>query len=108
MESLSVRPGCVLVDGNRSRGLEEYTVSTLVGGDGKSASIAAASILAKVSRDRLMRELALSYPGYGLEIHKGYPTKAHVEALRRLGPAQIHRTTFLKKILSMPDREGGA
>ena len=70
----------------------------VIGGDGKCASIAAASVLAKVTRDRLMRELAEKYPQYGFEKHKGYGTKAHVEALRLYGPCEIHRPSFLKKL----------
>ena len=71
----------------------------VVKGDAKSPSIAAASILAKVSRDRVMLEYAKQYPEYQFEKHKGYGTKAHVEALRAFGPSPIHRRTFLKKIL---------
>ena len=67
---------------------------TLVGGDDRCVSIAAASILAKVSRDRMMAEYDLLYPGYGLSEHKGYPTRGHLEAIRRLGPSPIHRRTF--------------
>ena len=67
-------------------------------GDGKSASIAAASILAKVSRDRYMLEMAEQYPEYAFEQHKGYPTKLHYERLRQYGPCPIHRLTFLKKL----------
>ena len=66
----------------------------LVKGDSKSFSIAAASVIAKVTRDRLMLRLAEEYPGYGLEVHKGYPTKKHVEALKRLGPSAVHRRSF--------------
>ncbi len=87
-----------LVDGNRDPGLGVDT-RCVVGGDGKSASIAAASILAKVSRDRLMCELALQYPQYGFEIHKGYPTQKHREAILRWGPSPVHRKSFLKKLL---------
>ena len=70
----------------------------LVGGDGKSASIAAASILAKVSRDRYMEKMAALYPQYEFERHKGYPTKRHYELLRQYGPCPIHRRSFLKKL----------
>jgi ribonuclease HII len=70
---------------------------TVVKGDSRSANIAAASVLAKVTRDEYMEKMALEYPGYGFEIHKGYGTKAHYEALRNLGPSPIHRKTFLKK-----------
>ncbi len=94
---LSVTPDISIIDGNRSAGIE-YPNVTLVGGDGKSANAAAASILAKVTRDRFMREMAERYPGYGFEKHKGYPTRAHYEAIRRLGPSEIHRRTFLRKM----------
>lgn len=86
-----------LIDGNRSRGIS-IANETVVKGDGKSASIAAASILAKVSRDRYMREMAERYPRYGFERHKGYPTKLHYERLREYGPCEIHRKTFLKNL----------
>ena len=70
----------------------------MVKGDSLSASIAAAAILAKVTRDDLMVSMAQQYPGYGFEVHKGYGTKAHYEALQKLGPSPIHRMTFLKKL----------
>lgn len=95
---LSLRPGLVLVDGNKAPALELPT-KTIVKGDSLSASIAAASILAKVERDRLMKKLGEKYPDYGLEKHKGYGTKMHVEAIKRHGPAKVHRKSFLKKIL---------
>ena len=90
---LSVKPDFVLVDGNAriSLAVEQRTV---VGGDDRCASIAAASIVAKVTRDRLMRELETEYPGYGFSRHKGYPSKEHRESLRRLGPCPIHRKSF--------------
>jgi len=96
IEQLEVRPQLALIDGNRSIdfGVEAQTV---VHGDSLSASIAAASILAKVTRDDYMLEMAEKYPGYGFEIHKGYGTKAHYEALRNKGASPIHRITFLKK-----------
>ena len=72
-------------------------LETVIGGDGRSASIAAASVLAKVTRDDYMLEMAATYPQYGFEIHKGYGTKAHYAALTKLGPSAIHRMTFLKK-----------
>ncbi len=93
---LSVKPELALIDGNRQRDFG-LPVETVVKGDSLSASIAAASILAKVSRDDLMLELAQQYPGYGFEIHKGYGTKAHYEALGRLGASPIHRMSFLKR-----------
>ena len=84
-----------LIDGNRNDGIECKSIC-VVGGDGKSASIAAASILAKVSRDRYMIEMAKKFPGYGFEKHKGYGTKLHYEKLKELGPCEIHRKTFLR------------
>ena len=85
-----------LIDGNREKDFG-LPVMTVVKGASRSANIAAASILAKVTRDELMEALAEEYPQYGFEIHKGYGTKAHYEALRTYGPSPIHRMTFLKK-----------
>lgn len=85
-----------LIDGNRETDFG-LPVRTVVKGDSLSANIAAASILAKVTRDDIMLEMAEKYPGYGFEIHKGYGTKAHYEALRQHGPCAIHRMSFLKK-----------
>ena len=85
-----------LIDGNRARDFG-MAVRTVVKGDSLSANIAAASVLAKVTRDDLMMELAKEFPGYGFEVHKGYGTKAHYAALTELGPCAIHRMTFLKK-----------
>ena len=93
---LSVKPELALVDGNRSADFG-VNVETVVHGDSLSASIAAASVLAKVTRDDYMLEMARQYLGYGFEVHKGYGTKAHYEALRQLGASQIHRMSFLKK-----------
>ena len=93
---LCVKPELALVDGNRAADFGVPT-QTVVHGDSLSASIAAASVLAKVTRDDLMLEMARIYPGYGFDIHKGYGTKAHYEALRALGASPIHRMTFLKK-----------
>ena len=97
VRGLSVKPDLALVDGNRAPDLD-CPLETAVKGDGKSASIAAASILAKVSRDRYMLEMAKEYPQYAFEKHKGYPTKLHYERLREYGPCPIHRLTFLKKL----------
>ena len=97
IEQLSVKPELALVDGNRATDFG-VPVETVVKGDSRSASIAAASILAKVTRDDLMLEMAQTYPEYGFEIHKGYGTKAHYEALAQHGPCPIHRMTFLKKL----------
>ena len=93
---LSLRPDIALIDGNRAKDFG-LPVQTVVHGDSLSANIAAASVLAKVTRDNYMTEMAKTYPGYGFEIHKGYGTKAHYEALRTYGPCGIHRSTFLKK-----------
>lgn len=90
IETLSVAPALALVDGNYRFELP-CEVTTVVGGDGKSKSIAAASILAKVARDRLMVEMDARYPGYGFASHKGYHADVHVEALHTLGPCEIHR-----------------
>lgn len=98
MDALSVKPGLALVDGNRMPALGVDT-RLLVKGDSLSASIAAASILAKVSRDRLMCEIAGIYPQYGFEKHKGYGTAFHRECLKKYGPCSVHRKSFLKKIL---------
>lgn len=96
VEKLSVKPDFVLVDGNRDPSLGIPTL-TVVKGDAKCANVAAASILAKVTRDRFMEEMDAKYPGYGFAIHKGYGTKAHYAALTEKGPSEIHRLTFLKK-----------
>ena len=96
LEQLKVRPDLALIDGNREKDFG-IPVETVVKGDSLSASIAAASILAKVTRDDIMIAMAQEHPGYGFEIHKGYGTKAHYKALQNLGPSPIHRMTFLKK-----------
>ena len=98
VKGLSVQPDFVLIDGNRIQGMA-LPHETVVKGDAKSISIAAASILAKVSRDRYIKEIAVRYPQYGLEKHKGYGTREHIAALRQYGPCPIHRKSFLKKIL---------
>ena len=90
-------PFLALIDGNRNDGIN-YNSVCIVGGDGKSASIAAASILAKVNRDRHMIKMAELYPQYEFEKHKGYGTKLHYEKLQQYGVSEIHRTTFLKKL----------
>ena len=96
LAQLSVKPELALIDGNRAKDFG-LPVQTVVHGDSLSASIAAASVLAKVTRDDYMLRMAEEYPGYGFEIHKGYGTKAHYAALTELGPCPIHRMTFLKK-----------
>lgn len=95
-EALSVKPDAVFVDGNRSPKFE-IPEKLIVKGDSLSANIAAASILAKVTRDRLMEQYAETYPQYGFEVHKGYGTKRHYEALSAYGASPIHRRSFLKK-----------
>ncbi|MCL2408057.1 MAG: ribonuclease HII [Oscillospiraceae bacterium] len=97
IEKLAVKPDIAMIDGNRNAGIHSRSVC-VVKGDTKSASIAAASILAKVSRDRYMADMAEKYPEYGFARHKGYPTKLHYEMLREYGPSDIHRLTFLKKM----------
>lgn len=96
LAQLSVQPSIALIDGNRETDFG-LPVKTIVKGDSLSANIAAASILAKVTRDDFMLEQAKLYPEYGFDVHKGYGTKAHYEALRKYGPCPIHRRTFLKK-----------
>ena len=96
MEQLSLRPSIALIDGNRETDFG-LPVRTIVKGDSLSANIAAASILAKVTRDRYMAQQDALYPQYGFGVHKGYGTKAHYEALRKFGESPIHRRTFLKK-----------
>ena len=101
VEGLSQKPDIALVDGNRVPPLDDnIAVETIVKGDGKSASIAAASILAKVSRDRYMLEMAEKYPQYQFEKHKGYGTKLHYEMLEKYGVSDIHRKSFLKRVLN--------
>ena len=96
LDQLTVKPDLALIDGNREKDFG-LPVKTVVKGDSLSANIAAASILAKVTRDNLMVEMAEKYPQYGFEIHKGYGTKAHYAALREHGASPVHRMTFLKK-----------
>lgn len=98
IDSLSVKPDLALIDGNQKphTDIEEVTV---IKGDAKSMSIAAASVLAKVSRDRFMLEMAEKYPQYEFARHKGYGTKLHYEKIAQYGVCDIHRRTFLKKIL---------
>jgi ribonuclease HII len=98
VEGLKIKADYALIDGNRLPPLDiksEYVIK----GDAKSMSIAAASILAKVSRDRLCYEYAEKYPQYGFDKHKGYGTKLHTQAIKEYGPCEIHRMSFLKKIL---------
>lgn len=94
---LSPQPELALIDGNRSTGIT-LPSRCVVKGDSRCADIAAASVLAKVSRDHYMLEMAEEYPEYGFERHKGYGTKLHYEAIRKYGPCPIHRPSFLKKL----------
>ncbi|MCI8649940.1 MAG: ribonuclease HII [Anaerotruncus sp.] len=104
---LSLQPALVLVDGNCDPKFPKgICCKTIVGGDGTSASIAAASILAKVARDRYMRELDVQYPAYRFAQHKGYGTKLHYEMLKEHGISPVHRRTFLKKLQPQEDADG--
>ena len=96
LDQLSVRPDLALIDGNRETDFG-LPVKTVVKGDSLSANIAAASILAKVTRDNIMIQMSEQYPEYGFEIHKGYGTKAHYAALTEHGASPVHRRSFLKK-----------
>ena len=96
IDQLNGQAGFAIIDGNRQKDFG-LPVMTVVKGDSRSANIAAASVLAKVSRDDLMLQMAETYPQYGFDVHKGYGTKAHYEALRNHGPSPIHRMSFLKK-----------
>ena len=98
VNGLSKKPDYVIIDGNSIKGME-LPHETVVKGDAKSISIAAASILAKVARDRYIDEMGKVYPEYGFENHKGYGTKAHTDAILKYGVCPIHRRTFLKKLL---------
>ena len=95
VNGLGIRPDILLVDGNDGIPFDNFESRYTVKGDAKSQTIAAASILAKVTRDRYMVELSEKYPGYGFEKHKGYGTKAHCEAIRALGVSEVHRKTFM-------------
>ncbi len=99
VEGLKTKPDYALIDGNQYPKIPFVAEETVVKGDAKSMSIAAASILAKVSRDRFMLHKAKEYPEYQFEKHKGYGTKLHYEMLKEFGPSPIHRMTFLKKFL---------
>jgi len=97
IEALDIKPDITLIDGNRDSGIRHNSIC-ITGGDGISASIAAASILAKVSRDKHMMEMANKYPQYAFDRHKGYGTKQHYEKLNEYGLSEIHRVSFLKKM----------
>ena len=96
IEKLPRKPDIALIDGNTTRDIK-VPARSIVGGDGKCACIAAASVLAKVTRDRLMLDMAKEYPQYAFEKHKGYGTRVHYAALEEYGPSPIHRMSFLKK-----------
>ena len=98
VDGLKIKPELALIDGNRLPPLD-IPAKDIVKGDGLSASIAAASILAKVSRDRYMKEQAEKYPEYQFDKHKGYGTELHIRLINEYGPCEIHRRSFLKKIL---------
>ncbi len=104
VDAMGACPDLVLVDGNRDPKLA-YSTRTVVKGDATSASIAAASILAKVTRDRYMVEMDQKYPQYHFAKHKGYPTKDHYEQIREYGICPIHRKSFLKKILNQDEEK---
>ncbi len=97
LSQLAPRPEMALIDGNRKEGIT-FPCRCIVKGDARCADIAAASVLAKVTRDRYMLEMAEKYPEYGFEKHKGYGTALHYSALRQYGPCEIHRMSFLKKM----------
>ena len=99
IEDLKVKPDFILIDAEKKVDTDGIPYLPIIKGDALSISIGAASIIAKVTRDRMMREYDKIFPMYGFEKHKGYGTKAHVEALKEFGPCMIHRQSFLKKIL---------
>ncbi|MCD7723674.1 MAG: ribonuclease HII [Clostridiales bacterium] len=99
-DGLKIKPRLALVDGNRPPDLGDIDVKTVIKGDSKSASIAAASIIAKVSRDRYMLKMAQKYPQYQFEKHKGYGTKLHYEMIEKYGISDIHRISFLSKVIN--------
>ncbi len=94
VHSLSIKPGRVLIDGDKAPRMPDVQVLTIIKGDQQVPAISAASILAKVARDEAMAEYHKIYPGYGFDVHKGYLTKGHLQALSRLGPCPIHRKTY--------------
>ena len=95
VSNLGIEPGGLLIDAVHIPQLEKYKQISIIKGDAKSASIAAASIIAKVTRDRLMKEYALKYPEYGFDSNKGYGSAEHIAALKKYGPCPIHRRTFI-------------
>lgn len=101
LERLAGSPDFVLLDGPLAPAGLRWPHRAIVGGDARSASVAAASIVAKVERDRIMSEYDAEYPGYGFARHKGYPTPEHLQALERLGPCPIHRRSFHPRLLQL-------
>ena len=99
IDGLSVKPDFALIDGNRAPKNIKIPCETVIKGDSKSMSVAAASVLAKVTRDRLMLKYDAEYPQYDFKKHKGYGTKEHTELIKKYGPCEIHRVSFLKNIL---------
>ena len=95
VNNLKVKPGALLIDAVHIPQLEDYKQISIIKGDAKSVSIAAASIIAKVTRDRLMKEMAQKYPQYAFDSNKGYGTAAHIAALKEYGPCEIHRRSFI-------------
>ena len=95
VNSLSVKPGALLIDAVHIPQLEAYKQVSIIKGDAKSISIAAASIVAKVTRDRLMKEYAREYPEYGFDSNKGYGSEQHISAIKKYGPCEIHRRSFI-------------
>lgn len=104
VNNMNISPDIILIDGNKSFFIEKE-LHTIVKGDSKSFSIAAASIIAKVARDRIMKNLAKQYPHYLWEKNKGYPTKEHINLVKKYGPSPLHRKTFLKNILNEETQE---
>ena len=104
VNNMNIPPDIILIDGNKSFFIEKE-LHTIVKGDSKSFSIAAASIIAKVARDRIMKNLAKQYPHYLWEKNKGYPTKEHINLVKKYGPSPLHRKTFLKNILNEETQE---
>lgn len=100
IEGLEIKPQLALIDGNKSPEIGDIQTETVVKGDAKSQSIAAASILAKVARDRYMKDLDKEYPQYQFSKHKGYGTKLHYEMIEKYGISPVHRPSFLKKVLN--------
>lgn len=99
IDGLSVKPDFAIIDGNRAPKNIKIPCETVIKGDSKSMSVAAASVLAKVTRDRLMLKYDAEYPQYDFKKHKGYGTKEHTELIKKYGPCEIHRLSFLKNIL---------